>query len=222
MNCRPDGWSLVLAGFWNRAIFLPEWALPRLFPLHETPGHEVRTEVTLLQALPLIYSDAQVAMEISGGRLAFRPQVLNDECLLRCERMARDMLKGLPETPVHAISVNFGFRETLPPGHVVAMFNDIDDFQLRQQGWAIGERRIVRKLTNGGTALILGISLDGGSVDFDFNFHTNVANGGNALANAIALQAVEEGLILQLRETASMLLRDIYHLDLEDEDDGAG
>ena len=178
--------------------------------------------MTLLQALPLIYSDTQVAMEISGGRLAFRPQVLDDECLLRCERMARDMLKGLPETPVHAIGINFGFREKLAPGHVVVKFNDIDDLQLGQQGWAIGERRIVRKLTNGGTALILGISLDGGSVDFDFNFHTNVENGGNALANAVALQAVEEGRILQLRETASMLLRDTYHLDLEDEDDGAG
>ena len=108
---REDGWNVVLAGFWNRSIFLPEWALPRLFPDHEAPGHEVQTEVALLQALPLIYRDPQVAMEISGGHLAFRPQVLNDECLLRCERMARAMLVALPETPVHAIGINFGYRE---------------------------------------------------------------------------------------------------------------
>ena len=30
---REDGWNVVLAGFWNRSIFLPEWALPRLFPV---------------------------------------------------------------------------------------------------------------------------------------------------------------------------------------------
>jgi len=64
---RLEGWSLILAGFWNRAIFLPEWALPQLFPQHELPEHAVQTEVALLAALPLIYRDSQVAVEISGG-----------------------------------------------------------------------------------------------------------------------------------------------------------
>ncbi len=134
MILRSDGWNVILAGFWNRSIFLPEWVLPRLFPDHGVPGNEVQTEVALLQALPLIYRDHQVVMEISNGRLAFRPQVLNDECLLRCERMAREMLEKLPETPVHAVGVNFGFCEHLPPGHVLGLFDDVDAADLGRQG----------------------------------------------------------------------------------------
>lgn len=211
---RADGWNVVLAGFWNRSIFLPEWAFPRLFPRHTQPGGEVQTEVALLQALPLIYRDAQVAMEISGGRLVFRPQVLNNECLLRCEVMARAMLLALPETPVHAVGINFGFREDLPPGHVVAMLNDVDDAELSQQGWTIGERKLIRKLTHGDDLLGLGITFGGQAFDFDFNFHTE--------AGANVLQAVEEGRILRLRDAALSLLRETYHLELEGDDDVNG
>ena len=42
---RRDGWSIVLAGFWNRSLFLPEWVGPRLFP---EPGMEI--EIALLPA----------------------------------------------------------------------------------------------------------------------------------------------------------------------------
>jgi len=216
MIARAEGWNVVLAGFWNRSIFLPEWAFPRLFPRHAEPGGEVQTEVALLQALPLIYRDAQVAMEISGGRLAFRPQALNDECLLRCELMARSMLQALPETPVHAIGINFGYREALPPGHVVAMFNDVDDAELDQQGWAIGERKLVRKLTRGDDTLSLTMTFGGEAVDFDFNFHTEAG------ANAATVRAVEEGRVLRLRDASVSLLRETYHLELEDDDDGNG
>ncbi len=215
---RADGWNVVLAGFWNRSIFLPEWALPRLFPRHDVPGSEVTTEVALLPALPLIYRDTQVAMEISGGRLAFRPQVINDECLLRCEAMARSMLVALPETPIHAIGINFGFREQLPPGHVVAMLNDVDDTELGQQGWTIDERKLIRELRRGEDVLSLATTFGGDAADFDFNFHSEAGVG----ANAAALRAVEEGRILRLRDAAVSLLRETYHLELEDDDDSNG
>jgi hypothetical protein len=215
---RADGWSVVLAGFWNRSIFLPEWALPRLFPQHEMKGYEVQTEVALLHALPLIYRDPEVAMEISGVRLVFRPQVLNDECLMRCERMARHMLEALPDTPVHGVGINFGFREAMPPGHLLGMFNDVDDDELGRRGWVIGERKLVRKLTHGEDVLSLSMTSGGEAVDFDFNFHDDIAAG----LNAAARRAVEEGRVLRLRDAALELLRETYHLVLEDDNDGAG
>jgi hypothetical protein len=218
MVSKAEAWNVVLAGFWNRSIFLPEWAFPRLFPGVAEPGNEVTTEVALLPALPLIYRDAQVAMEISAGRLAFRPQVMNDECLLRCEAMARSMLQALPETPVHGIGINFGFREHLPPGHMVAMFNDVDDTELGHQGWVIGERKLIRELGRGDDLLRLGTTFGGEAVDFDFNFHNEAGVG----ANAVALRAVEEGRILRLRDAAVSLLRETYHLEFEDDDDRSG
>jgi hypothetical protein len=215
---KEDGWNVVLAGFWNRSIFLPEWALPRLFPAHELPGHEVQTEVALLQALPLIYRDRQVAMEISGGRLAFRPQILNDECLLRCEQMARAMLVALPETPVHAVGINFSYREELAPGHVLAMFNEVDEAELEHQGWVIGERRLTRKLTRGEDTLSLVMTFGGEVVNFDLNFHSEIVAGRNISAE----QAVAAGRILRLRDVTMDLLRQTYHLKLEDDNAGNG
>ena len=212
MNRRSDGWSLALAGFWNRAIFLPDWALPRLFPLHLIAEYRVDIEVALLSALPLIYRDPEVAMEISHGYLNFRPQVLNDACLNRCERMARDMLVTLPDTPVHAIDINFGFREAHAPANVVAMFSEADSVQLSERGWATSERRAMRKMTQGGDTLLLTVTLTGEMVDFDFNFHTDTS--GN---NAMAQQSMAEGRILRLRDIAMGLLRETYNLVIEDE-----
>ena len=205
---------MVLAGFWNRSIFLPGWALPRLFPDHETPGHEVQTEVALLANLPLIYRDSQVAIEISGVRLAFVPLILNDECLLRCEHMAREILRMLPETPVHAVGINFGYREQVPPGRILAMFNDGDEVGLTQQGWAVTERKLTRKLNRGDDILGLTLTLGGEEVLFDFNFHSDATGGGIAVAR----RAVEEGRILRLRDSAVELMRETYHLELEDDD----
>ncbi len=201
-----------MAGFWNRAIFLPEWTLPRLFPLHLIAEHKVDIEVALLSALPLIYRDPEVAMEISHGFLNFRPQVLNDVCLNRCEQMARDMLVTLPDTPVHAIGINFGFQEAHAPASVVAMFSEVDSGQLGERGWVTGERRVVRKMTHGGDTLLLTVTLTGEMVDFDFNFHTDASG-----SNAIAQLSVTEGRIVRLRDIALGLLQETYNLVIEDE-----
>ncbi len=69
------------------------------------------------------------------------------------------------------MGINFGFREELPTGHVLAMFNDGDEFELGQQEWAIGERKLSRRLTRGDDSLLLTLTYNGEAVDFDFNFH---------------------------------------------------
>jgi hypothetical protein len=132
--------------------------------------------------------------------------------------MARAMLNSLPETPVHAVGINFGYREELPPGHVLAMFNDVDDAGLAQQGWDIGERKLSRKLTRGEDTLSLMMTFSGEAVLFDFNFNSEAVAGGNPAAQ----RAVEEGRVLRLRDAAIDLMRETYHLELEDGDAGNG
>ena len=45
MKTKPEGWNIVLAGFWNRAIFTPEWVGKWLFQQSEVEtfdfGHAV-------------------------------------------------------------------------------------------------------------------------------------------------------------------------------------
>jgi hypothetical protein len=132
--------------------------------------------------------------------------------------MARSTLQALPETPVYAIGINFGFREELPGSYVVALFNDMFDAELEQQGWAIGGRKLVRKLTHGDDVLNLALTFGGEAVDFDFNFHSETGVGSH---NA-PLRAVEESRVLRLRDAALTILRETYHLELGDDDDGDG
>ena len=40
MKAQTDGWSIVVAGFWNRMIFTPEWVTQKL-----TASKEVGVEV---------------------------------------------------------------------------------------------------------------------------------------------------------------------------------
>jgi len=60
------------------------------------------------------------------------------------------------------------------------------------------------------------MTYNGEFVDFDFNFHTDTQ------VNAVAQQAVEARRSLRLREAAIVLLRQTYHLEIEENDDGDG
>jgi hypothetical protein len=209
MKRKRNGWNVVVAGFWNRMIFTPEWVTPRLFP-----EPQIDTLVALLPVLPLIYRTEQVALEITMTRLSFRPRQLGiDASLLRAETMARTVLGALPETPLQAVGVNFSYTEEVPGDHLVSMFNDTDDVELAQQEWAIGERKITRRLTRSGQLLNLTMTYDGQAVTFDFNFHNDTTT------NAAAQAAVAAGRVIVLRDAALRLLREAYHLDLDDEEE---
>jgi hypothetical protein len=207
-----SGWNIVLAGFWNRMIFTPEWVIPRLFP-----EPQLETLVALLPVLPLIYRVDQVALEVTMTRLAFRPRKPGDDAsLLRAEKMARTVLQALPETPVQAVGVNFSFKDKNPAPPLVSMFNDTDDAELAAQDWSIGERKITRKLTRGGQMLNLTMTYTAGVVQFDFNFHSAATTGAEALA------AVAEGKVLAHRDAALKLLGEAYHLESLDGDEDEG
>jgi hypothetical protein len=147
-------------------------------------------------------------------RLAFKPLVLNDDAgLSRAATMARAVLQALPQTPIQAIGINFGYKESVPPGQLRAMFTDVDDDELGQEGWTIGERKLIRRLTRGDDVLNLAITFGSDAVDFDFNYHHEAGT------NAAALRAVSEGHALALRDTALAILREVYHLELEEHHD---
>ena len=131
MRPKRDGWNILLAGFWNRLIFTPDWVILHFFQGEE----EVEARVALLPILPIIYEKHEVSIEVSSTRLVFRPPIpFTDEGLLRIEEMARIALNSLPETPVQAIGINFAYEDDRPPDHLLAMFNDVDDVELGQLG----------------------------------------------------------------------------------------
>lgn len=212
MQKKREGWSIVLAGFWNRMIFTPEWIGPRLFA--ENP--EIETVVALLPILPIIYRDNQVAVEISSARIVCRARNLEDDVALRRSgTTAGIILEALPETPVQGVGVNFAFREEAPPRELLDLFGFADDSRWVDAEWEVGERKIVRQLTHDGNALNLAFTLSGGQLDIDCNFHTAPDN------NAGAVAAVEPNRVIQLRDLVMQVLGDLYGLELEKDYDEA-
>lgn len=212
MRPKRDGWNILLAGFWNRLIFTPDWVISHFFQGEQ----EVETHISLLPILPLIYQKQEVSMEVSSTRLVFRPPIpFTEEGLLRIEEMAGIALKSLPETPVQAIGINFAYEDDHPAAHVLAMFNDVDDLELGQLGWGIGERKLIRRLSRRDDVLNLSAILKENTVTFEFNFHIDVG-----VPAKQAIGRFPTRIILTLRDAASEILRDTYNLEVEDGDVG--
>lgn len=209
MRRKPEGWNIVLAGFWNRMIFTPEWVAERIFN-----GEKFETYVTLLPVLPVVFKGPSVSMEVSLARLLFRPQKLNDDGdLSRAEGMAKAVLKALPETPVQAVGINFSYIEDFPPDHLKGVFHDNDPTDLGTFGWVIKERKIARLLTQGNDSLNLTLTYNDKVVTFDLNYHSDAAS------NEAAILAVKDGRVSALKRQGIELLRGAFHLELEEDGD---
>lgn len=210
MKTKPEGWNIVLAGFWNRAIFTPEWVGKWLF--QET---EVETLISVMPYLPIVYRNQQVAIEVSPVRLVFRPRQIDAVCLRAAEGMAHTVLAKLQDTPLIGVGVNFAFVEDNPRADLVELFNFTDDSALADVGWAVKERRLVRQVRRDDDTLNASLIFDGQNIAIEFNFHTETDE------NSAALHAVNQRAI-GLRDEALKLLNDVYKLQPSEGEDGHG
>lgn len=210
MKTKPEGWNIVLAGFWNRAIFTPEWVGKLLFN-----AAEVETMISIMPYLPIIYRNQQVAVEVSTPRLVFRPRELSDACIHVAEHMAHTVLAKLQDTPLVGVGVNFAFVESAPSSRLVELFNLPDDDALVDTGWTVKERRLVRQVQRQDATLNLSLVFNGQEVTIEFNFHTETTE------NSVALQAVSDRVIV-LRDQALQLLKNVYELQPSEGEDGHG
>ncbi len=210
MRTQPEGWNIVLAGIWNRAIFTPQWVKDLLF--HEP---EVETLLSVMPHLPIIYRNAQVAIEVSTPRVAFRPRRLDDDTIQAAETMAYAVLDKLRDTPLLAVGVNLAFVEENPSRELVRLFDFPDNQHIGEAGWDLQERRIARKIRRGNDTLNLTFVFDGQMLSIEFNYHTDTNS------NQTAREAIQ-GRVLGLRDTAMQLLVNNYHLELDPGDDADG
>lgn len=208
MQTKPDGWNVVLAGFWNRMIFTPEWVSSRLFEQNA----QIETVVALLPVLPIVYRDSQIAIEISAVRIVCRARDLDNEAALRRSgTVAQQILRSLQETPIQGVGVNFAFREPASFGSLLDLFNFPDSARFAEGGWEMGERKIVRQLSHDCVTLNLALTYDKEGVDIECNFHTDADD------NETAVAAVAPDRIIELRDKAITMLDELYGLQLEED-----
>ena len=208
MKRKQEGWNIVLAGFWNRAIFSLEWVNSNVFQ-----DTELETLLSVLPHFPIVYQNVQVGIEVSALRLAVRPRRLDTDCIQRAEVIARTILEKLPETPLKGVGINFAYVEEAPDATLLEVFDLSDDGQLSDGASTIEERKIARRLRRGDDLLNLTLTFDGSKVDFGLNYHTDTTD--NATARTALTNRVE-----RLQADAAALLATVYHLVAEEDDNG--
>jgi hypothetical protein len=143
MPLEPQDWSVVIAGYWNRAILTPFGIASRLFGLE--PGKETSIEVDVpIDAIaPHRVTYDGLTVIVSPGRLLIEPRKKTFPELRRAMQVAVLALTNLPETPLIAVGINVKYRSAAPPSALLDLLrdhwdDDLADFQFRIEGRSLG------------------------------------------------------------------------------------
>lgn len=109
----PTEWSVVVIGYWNRAILTPSGIATRLFGLE--PGTPVAVFIAIDAVAPHQVKHGGVTVVAGSDRLIIQPEKCSFQDLQKAKEIADRALEKLPETPVIAAGVNvkFSCREPL-------------------------------------------------------------------------------------------------------------
>lgn len=200
MTPKPQTWAIVIAGFWNRMIFQPQWVARQIYELDE-----IETLVSLVPSAPVIYRGHGVELRVTDARLQFVAREASDDTLERAESLACKVLQKLDVTPVSAVGINFGYVEQHPSDVLLRSLNFGDDAEIAMQGWEIGSKEIKRALRRADLNLNLTYTLLDGRTVVDLNFHHNVvsASAAHECLQGHVVKRKEDGLAL-LAETLQL------------------
>ena len=141
MRHRPERWTIVLVGYWNRMIFTPQWTAQRIF---EVEGVEL--EIPLAPGIPVILRDNRTDLLVQPQRLTLRTRVYDKDGIDRMETLAAKILDALPETPVSAFGINFTFEEASPGEELLDFFSFGDESSISAADWDVQEKVLRRQL----------------------------------------------------------------------------
>lgn len=207
MRTDAEGFSIVIIGAWNAAIFSPQWVAG-----HLTESQDIGLEVLLQNpSLPPRLRFEGIFLKILPDRLVLNSPEVNNDQLTLMQTVAVKVLTDLPHTPVQAVGVNFRFHESDPTGRLLGAFKLSDQGHLSDAGISVSSTSIKRRVSIAEHVLFL--TLESGENDeviVDFNFHRDVTN-----AEA-AKQHLEDG-IIQFQEQAENVLQTVYEIqDIEE------
>lgn len=203
MRAEAEGFSVVVVGAWNTAIFSPDW-----IKNHLTRAPHIGIEFAVnAPTLPLRLAFDDIFLLVSPDRLAITPQQVRDDLLAKTQEVATLILDALPHTPVAALGINFRFREPQPAGRLLETFVLTDRGHLADAGAVVRATSIRRGLSVNDDFVNLTLELKpGGEVTAEFNFHHEVDKASSAK------ERLASG-VLRRRDMAIELLRATYQVE---------
>jgi hypothetical protein len=200
VDADPRGWTIILTGFWNRAIFTPGWVIGRL-----TQSQKVDLEIQIESPeLPIRVLFHNLVLTVTPSRLQINMSRCEDRLLQNAYRVAKGVLSDLIHTPVFAVDINFRFNCHDPAGKLLDA-SDIRDFsELADHGLAVERTVIRRHLRMSNETVNLMLEFQDGNVAIDFNFSRTTNNASEAL------KSLHEADPIALKNTATGILKGVY------------
>jgi len=197
---------LVIIGSWNQAIFTPPWVERNLLAGPETVSLELGFGP---QGLVSQFHRGPIQFTAAAGRVSFVPNTADDSTFKAMEAAAIELLNRLPETPVSAFGVNFGFDVSERTEAVEALLATHDQDLLRERGLEVEATLLKRRMQFQRRVFNLSVSRESAeAIRVDFNFHYNIASAAEAAQKL-------QGSVLVARDVAIRALEDLYGLRLE-------
>jgi hypothetical protein len=208
VNADPSGWTIILTGSWNRAIFTPGWVIGRL-----TQSQQVDLEIQIESPeLPIRILFDNLVLTVTPSRLQINIGRCEDRLLQSAYRVAKGVLSDLMHTPVSAVSINFRFDCDDPAGKLLDAFH-IRDFSALADHGLVVERTVIRRhLIMSNESVNLTLEFQDGKVAIDFNFYTPTSNASEAL------KGLNETDPIVLKNTATSILKNVYGAIVQQED----
>jgi len=171
MSLVPTDWSVVVLGYWNRAILTPSGIATRLFGL--APGTPVEVFIAIDAVAPHQVTHRGVKVVAGSDRLIVQPDKCDFQDLEKAKVIADRALENLPETPVVAagINVKYDCRESLESLQQVTG-QEWWDKQLSDSNYEIVGRSLSRSLKWRSGQINFTVSKEGdGKSEILLNFH---------------------------------------------------
>jgi hypothetical protein len=204
MKINAPGWTIVLAGNWNRYILSPQWSAKNIFDLEE-----LKVEFALNLSMPPRFSSPDVTMIPSNNAVIFLPLQHDDECLQKAEQIAHNLIEKLPYTPMSAFGVNFSFIEDSPEAGLLSIFNFSDKTKLDEFGCEVKETSITRKIQLEGKIINLTVNNVEAGIIVEFNFHYEVRDASHAMEQL-------QGQVVLNKNLAYKMLSEIYNINVQE------
>lgn len=145
MRPEPGGWTAVLAGAWNKAIFTPSWIARQIFRQEEDIPVELAIAFGVDERI-MRFPSKNIALQVSDARIIVVPTDLTDESLNTVNHTVESVLQVLLHTPITAVGFNFAFTTNEPGEELKRALSASDAEHLQEAGLTIRETKSAKTL----------------------------------------------------------------------------
>ncbi|WP_437958409.1 hypothetical protein WME76_01290 [Sorangium sp. So ce119] len=140
-------------------------------------GENLQTEIVQsgLHGLTYLYTTETCIFAATATHVNVVPNVAEDDAFVRAEKVAKEVLDRLSETPVKGLGFNFGFDVDEPSDELNTLLST-DDRPLQHLGLRTASNSVTRRVNDRDHLIVLSLSLAPGEpVRVDVNHHWDVA-----------------------------------------------